>query len=69
MALNPYETDSMVSQYLDFQYGPGYYGVPNYAAALVDIVLPHCAQRGHALDTAAPPAWITRRALSTWRCS
>ena len=50
MALNPYETDSMVSQYLDFQYGPGYYGVPNYAAALVDIVLPHCAQRGHALD-------------------
>ncbi len=50
MALNPYETDSMVSQYLDFQYGPGYYGVPNYAAALVDLVLPHCAQRGHALD-------------------
>lgn len=50
MALNPYETDSMVSQYLDFQYGPGYYGVPNYATALVDIVLPHCAQRGHALD-------------------
>ncbi|MBK4785829.1 MAG: 5-histidylcysteine sulfoxide synthase [Pantoea sp. Pent] len=50
MALNPYETDSMVSQYLDFQYGSGYYGVPNYAAELVDIVLPHCAQRGHALD-------------------
>lgn len=50
MALNPYETDSMVSQYLDFQYGPDYYGVPNYAAALVDIVLPHCTQRGRALD-------------------
>ncbi len=50
MALNPYETDSMVSQYLDFQYGPSYYGVPNYAAALVEQLLPHCAARGNALD-------------------
>lgn len=50
MALNPYETDSMVSQYLDFQYGPVYYGVPNYAAALVERLLPHCTQRGEALD-------------------
>nr|WP_176519141.1 5-histidylcysteine sulfoxide synthase [Pantoea floridensis] len=50
MALNPYETDSMVSQYLDFQYGPSYYGVPNYAAALVEKLLPHCQERGQALD-------------------
>lgn len=50
MALNPYETDSMVSQYLDFQYGPGYYGVPNYAAALVEKLLPHCNAFGQALD-------------------
>ncbi|XXN63285.1 5-histidylcysteine sulfoxide synthase [Enterobacter ludwigii] len=50
MALNPYETDSMVSQYLDFQYGPSYYNVPNYAAALVEKLLPHCAVRGQALD-------------------
>lgn len=50
MALNPYETDSMVSQYLDFQYGPGYYNVPNYAVALVEKLLPHCKQRGAALD-------------------
>ncbi len=50
MALNPYETDSMVSQYLDFQYGPSYYDVPNYAAALVEKLLPHCPVRGQALD-------------------
>jgi len=50
MQLNPYETDSMVSQYLDFQYGPGYYGVKNYAEKLVELVLPHCHQHGHALD-------------------
>ena len=48
--LNPYETDSMVSQYLDFQYGPGYFGVDNYATALVDIALQHSKKRGRALD-------------------
>lgn len=50
MALNPYETDGMVSQYLDFQYGPNYFGVPNYAVALVEKLLPHSNARGHALD-------------------
>ena len=50
MAQNPYETDGMVSQYLDFQYGPSYFNVPNYAAALVEKLLPHCKQRGEALD-------------------
>lgn len=50
MALNPYETDTMVSQYLDFQYGPAYFGVPNYAAALVDIALQATDKRGRAMD-------------------
>lgn len=50
MMLNPYETDSMVSQYLDFQYGPRYFGVDNYAESLVKMALPHCQTRGHALD-------------------
>jgi 5-histidylcysteine sulfoxide synthase/putative 4-mercaptohistidine N1-methyltranferase len=50
MTLNPYETDEMVSQYLDFQYGPRYFGVANYAEALVALALPHCQARGSALD-------------------
>lgn len=50
MTLNPYETDDMVSQYLDFQYGPRYFGVDNYAESLVALALPHCASRGSALD-------------------
>lgn len=48
--LNPYETDSMVSQYLDFQYGPRYFGTENYAKALVDIALQMTDKRGRALD-------------------
>ncbi|WP_312240140.1 5-histidylcysteine sulfoxide synthase [Pantoea sp.] len=50
MTLNPYETDSMVSQYLDFQYGPRYFGVANYAEALVELALPFCERRENALD-------------------
>ena len=50
MTLNPYETDSMVSQYLDFQYGPQYFGVDNYAATLVEIACRLTDQRGCALD-------------------
>lgn len=50
MSLNPYETDDMVSQYLDFQYGPRYFGVDNYAESLVALALPHCQARGSALD-------------------
>lgn len=48
--LNPYETDSMVSQYLDFQYGPDYFGTPNYGKALVDIACRMTEKRGRALD-------------------
>lgn len=50
MTLNPYESDSMVSQYLDFQYGPRYFGVENYAESLVALALQHCERRQHALD-------------------
>ncbi|MEN4931102.1 5-histidylcysteine sulfoxide synthase [Erwinia billingiae] len=48
--LNPYETDSMVSQYLDFQYGPDYFGTPNYGKALVDIACRMTEKRGRAMD-------------------
>lgn len=50
MSINPYETDSMVSQYLDFQYGPGYFGTPNYAKTLVEIACQITTARGRALD-------------------
>ena len=48
--VNPYETDLMVSQYLDFQYGPDKFGIANYAKVLVEKVLPWCGSREHALD-------------------
>lgn len=50
ITVNPYETDLLVSQYLDFQYGPGYFGVPNYARQLVDIAEQVVEKRGRALD-------------------
>ncbi|WP_205067543.1 5-histidylcysteine sulfoxide synthase [Pantoea coffeiphila] len=50
MAQNPYETDTMVSQYLDFQYGPEYFGVANYARALVEIACGLTDKRQRALD-------------------
>ncbi|WP_034945402.1 5-histidylcysteine sulfoxide synthase [Erwinia oleae] len=50
MSLNPYETDEMVSQYLDFQYGPDYFGTRNYASALVEIACGLTEKRGAALD-------------------
>lgn len=36
---NPYETDELVSQYLEFHYGRQYFDVPNYAVACVEQVL------------------------------
>ena len=32
---SPYETDKLVSEYLEFQYGAGYFGVENFAQRLV----------------------------------
>lgn len=50
LTVNPYETDTLVSQYLDFQYGKRYFGVDNYARALVDIAETLCEKRHRALD-------------------
>ena len=50
MLKNPYETDTMVAQYLDFQYGENRFCVENYAKALVEKVIPHCHSALHALD-------------------
>ncbi|MEG3133018.1 5-histidylcysteine sulfoxide synthase [Rouxiella sp. T17] len=50
VTVNPYETDTLVSQYLDFQYGPSYFNVPNYGRALVDIAEQWVNKRGSALD-------------------
>ncbi len=50
LTVNPYETDTLVSQYLDFQYGKRYFGVDNYARALVDIAAKLCDKRHRALD-------------------
>ena len=50
MNQNPYETDSMVSQYLDFQYGPEYFGVANYAKTLAEIAAGLTEHRLRALD-------------------
>ncbi|CAI2032140.1 MULTISPECIES: 5-histidylcysteine sulfoxide synthase [Serratia] len=48
--VNPYETDTLVSQYLDFQYGKSYFGVDNYACVLVAIAEKFCEKRQRALD-------------------
>lgn len=50
MLKNPYESDRMVAQYLDFQYGPKRFNIENYAQVLVEKVLPFCDKRGNALD-------------------
>ena len=36
---NPYETDDLVSQYLEFHYGGEYFNVPNFAKACADICI------------------------------
>lgn len=50
VTVNPYETDGLVAQYLDFQYGPRHFDVMNYAAQLVDIAVENTIHRGRALD-------------------
>jgi len=35
---NAYETDELISQYLEFHYGDEYFGVPNYPKACVEII-------------------------------
>lgn len=49
---NPYETDDLVSQYLEFHYGPENYGVANFAKACADICLAEARQTGTDLHNA-----------------
>ncbi len=48
--VNPYETDTLVAQYLDFQYGPSHFGVANYAEALAGLASELCGRHDRALD-------------------
>ncbi|PKQ82770.1 putative 4-mercaptohistidine N1-methyltransferase [Aeromonas sobria] len=48
--VNPYETDTLVAQYLDFQYGPNHFGVANYAKTLADLAGELCNNHQRALD-------------------
>ncbi|MFQ1930693.1 5-histidylcysteine sulfoxide synthase [Aeromonas veronii] len=48
--VNPYETDTLVAQYLDFQYGPSHFGVANYAKTLADLAGELCSNHQRALD-------------------
>ena len=47
-----YETDNLVSQYCEFQYGEEYFGVQNYSEACLSILENHLADlhKGSALD-------------------
>lgn len=47
-----YETDAMVAQYLEFQYGQRYFNVANFAQSLVQILMQHsdAVPRHKALD-------------------
>lgn len=50
---NPYETDELISQYLEFHYGDEYFGVTNFAKACADHCIDYAKQfdiRGKALD-------------------
>ncbi|MFC5706445.1 5-histidylcysteine sulfoxide synthase [Aeromonas eucrenophila] len=50
ITVNPYETDTLVAQYLDFQYGPTHFGVANYAKTLADLAGELCGNHQRALD-------------------
>ncbi|MDY7548302.1 5-histidylcysteine sulfoxide synthase [Glaciimonas sp. CA11.2] len=50
LPMNPYETDSAVAQYLDFHYGPEYFGVANFSKKLADISAMLCEKKHRALD-------------------
>ena len=50
VSVNPYESDPVVSQYLDFHYGEPKLGMESFAAALAALAATHCPQGGKALD-------------------
>ncbi|BDY04969.1 5-histidylcysteine sulfoxide synthase [Ferrimonas sp. YFM] len=47
---NTYETDALVSQYLEFHYGAEYFGVRNFPKQLVSLLRPHLENTHRALD-------------------
>ena len=49
---NTYETDELISQYLEFHYGKEYFGVPNFPKACIDAIIPHVdlSHNARALD-------------------
>jgi 5-histidylcysteine sulfoxide synthase/putative 4-mercaptohistidine N1-methyltranferase len=49
-SVNPYETDTLVAQYLDAHYGPEYFGVSNYGQALAQLASRYVPAGGKALD-------------------
>ena len=50
--MNPYETDELVAQYMEFHYGGNYFSVENYPAECASICLQlmNGAKKGKALD-------------------
>jgi putative 4-mercaptohistidine N1-methyltranferase len=49
--MNVYETDTLVSQYLEFHYGSQYFDMPNFPLACVAHIMKYCTQtRLRALD-------------------
>ncbi len=47
---NPYESDDLVSQYLEFHYGDEHFGVPNFARVCAQICIDHAKRAGIAGD-------------------
>ncbi len=49
---NTYETDELISQYLEFHYGDEYFNVPNFPKACIDALVPHVdlSQNARAMD-------------------
>ncbi len=47
---NMYETDSLISQYLEFHYGKDYFGVKNFPKACIEKIQPLIGETNKALD-------------------
>lgn len=47
---NMYETDSLISQYLEFHFGKEYFGIKNFPKACIDKCVPHITKTGRAFD-------------------
>ena len=47
---NMYETDSLISQYLEFHYGSEYFGIKNFPKACIDKIQPLLDKTSKALD-------------------